>query len=93
IQQTPEAPSEIPVFTTSNPPEFKQEPSASHAALRPKSEPVSQPTYQAIPTLSSPTSYSTTPQQIPTYQQPQPSDLKADRPERSIRPSEMKDEG
>ncbi|KAI5996547.1 hypothetical protein F5J12DRAFT_896078 [Pisolithus orientalis] len=98
IQKPSETSTETPASTVSPRTEPRQEPlSSSIAAPRPKSEPTTQPTYQPIPTHSSPISYSSAPQQIPTYQQPQPSDgLKLDPPhipERSIRPSEMKDEG
>ncbi|KAI6103097.1 hypothetical protein EDD16DRAFT_1715682 [Pisolithus croceorrhizus] len=98
IQKASETSTETLASTAAPQVEAKQESLPSTiSASRPKSEPTTQLTYQPIPTHSSPTSYSSTPQQIPTYQQPQPSDsLKSDRPhipERSIRPSEMKDEG
>ncbi|KAI6160516.1 heterogeneous nuclear ribonucleoprotein HRP1 [Pisolithus thermaeus] len=98
IQKASETSTETLASTAAPQVEAKQESlPGTISASRPKSEPTTQLTYQPIPTHSSPTSYSSTPQQIPTYQQPQPSDsLKSDRPhipERSIRPSEMKDEG
>ncbi|KAF8415987.1 hypothetical protein L210DRAFT_3767858 [Boletus edulis BED1] len=96
-----EAPSETPVPPAAKAPEVRQELKTAASAPQPIKSEYSEPHDDYI--ASSPQlglSAQNTPQQIPTYQQPSDysvdvslSGVHANMPERSIRPSEMKDEG
>ncbi|KAF9236907.1 hypothetical protein BU15DRAFT_49442 [Melanogaster broomeanus] len=107
--KTTEAQAEISAPSATKPPEPRQEPKQEPKATAPAPQPIKSESsiapslfqdYGVTQTQSG--SFQDAPQQIPTYQQP--SDYSTDMsrpgafdrsnmPERSIRPSEMKDEG
>ncbi|KAH7881849.1 hypothetical protein F5I97DRAFT_1818105 [Phlebopus sp. FC_14] len=104
-EKTAEAPIETALPSTVKAPPLKQEqPSITPVAQPIKVEAGEPKSYQEYVAAQSGSSSTSTLQQIPTYQQPQSSEYSpggsasgtydhSQLPERSVRPSEMKDEG